>query len=506
MKILSAQQTRDWDAYTIQHEPIRSIDLMERAAAAFVQYSLPLLPKKGKVLIFAGPGNNGGDALAIARLLMRQEEATLDIEVYALKIGAPSSDFQINAARLPLTLGMIAEEEPFPAIRKSDWVIDGLFGSGLSRPAGQLAGKLIEHINACTANIIAIDIASGLYGDTATPQGGAIIEPRHTIAFQAPVLAFMAAECERYTGHWHIADIRLLAEGIASTPSLHYYTTPSSLPPLLPRPKFGHKGTFGHALILAGSYGKLGAAYLAALATLRSGIGLLTTHLPKEGYQFMQLSLPEAMCSVDTDHYCLTNIPDIASFDAIGIGPGIGQAEVTKQALQVLLQVCKKQNKPLVVDADGINIIGANRYLLELLPPNIVFTPHPKEFERLVGKKAHHSFERWQQLQEFCQKWHATVILKGAHTAVGLPNGQVHFNSTGNPNMATAGSGDVLAGVITSLLAQGYDCAAASILGVYAHGLAGDIAHQQIGGNGLIASDIANAIPKAWGQIQYSNH
>ena len=502
MKILTAKQTRDWDAYTIKHEPIASIELMERASQAFVIHALPLIPQEGRVVILAGPGNNGGDALAIGRMLRKQRHY-LQLEVYALDLGGNfSTDFQVNEGRLSIEVGYLRSEQDFPKLSAHDWVIDGVFGSGLSRPASGLPGQLIEHVNQSEARIISIDIASGLYGDAPTPDGGSIMRPRHTITFQSPALALLAPENESCTGTLHIADIGLLPEGAEQANSPYRYTQADQLPAPRVRPKFGHKGTFGHALLVAGSYGKLGAAYLASLATLRMGAGLLTVHLPQEGNLFMQISLPEAMCSFDPHSEVFSHCPEIDQYQAIGVGPGLGKSPDTKKAFRALLKECKRQNKPTLIDADAINMIGEDRELLEYLPKQTVLTPHPKEFERLVGEKAGNSFERWEQLRAFCQKYHTTVTLKGAHTAVGLPSGEVHFNTTGTPNMATAGSGDVLSGVVTSLLAQGYSPKDAAILGVYVHGKAGEIGDLSVGGNGLLASEIANELPHAWEELE----
>lgn len=256
------------------------------------------------------------------------------------------------------------------------------------------------------------------------------------------------------------------------------------------RERLSHKGNYGHAIIFAGSYGKMGAAVLASKACLRSGAGLLTANVPKCGYEIIQIAVPESMCLTDENYLLLTTLPDISMFDAVGIGPGIGQDELTVQLLE---QVLLNAKEGLVIDADGLNIISSHPHLLEILPPNAILTPHIKEFDRLVGT-TQDKMERFKKQKAFCMRYNCVVILKDACTSICNSNGTLYFNTSGNPGMATGGSGDVLTGIVTGLLAQGYDSLLAALIGVYFHGVAGDLAAGDKGYNALIASDIVDRL------------
>ena len=262
--------------------------------------------------------------------------------------------------------------------------------------------------------------------------------------------------------------------------------------------RFSHKGNFGHALLIAGSRGMMGASILSSRAALRSGVGLLTVHVPKTGNDILQGAVHEAMTSIDIHENYFSSIPDTLNYSAIGIGPGIGKDPKTVAAFHELL---KAYHKPMVIDADALNILAANRELITCIYPQSILTPHPKEFERLVGMWMN-DFERLEKLQKLSLSTKSAVILKGAFTSIALPDGKVYFNSTGNPGMATGGSGDVLTGILTGLLAQGYSFDTAAILGVYLHGLAGDLAIQELDMNSLIASDLIDFLPKAFRNLQ----
>jgi NAD(P)H-hydrate epimerase len=286
---------------------------------------------------------------------------------------------------------------------------------------------------------------------------------------------------------------------IEQTPSGYRYLTSSYISEKIKkRTKFSHKGTYGHALLVAGSYGKMGAAILAARASLRSGVGLLTCHIPQKGYNIMQISVPEAMVSADASETVFSEIPKLDAYSAVGAGPGLGMNSITQQSLRSLLEMSPAK---LVLDADALNILSENKEWLELLPPNTILTPHPKEFERLAGTTAN-SFVRLQKQLEFSKKYKAIVVLKGAHTAITTPESRVYFNSTGNPGMATAGSGDVLTGIILGLLAQNYSAEDAAVIGVFVHGLAGDLAKAELGEISLVAGDITTWLGKAFMQFE----
>ncbi|MEL6720260.1 MAG: NAD(P)H-hydrate epimerase, partial [Bacteroidota bacterium] len=373
-KILSAQQTRELDQYTIKNEPIASIDLMERASKAFTVAFCSLFPSsEQKVIVLCGVGNNGGDGFAIARIL---EERQYEIAViHALVSEQLSIDCQKNKERLSADIEVIElrEGDTFPIIQDDAILVDSFFGSGLNRPVEGYWGKLIQHINLSQATKIAVDIPSGLFADRVS--SGNIIHANHTISFQLPKLAFFLAENDLHIGKWNIVDIGLSQKGIVQTASSTYQIDDTSISRLLKkRGKHDHKGTFGHALLIAGSYGKMGAAILSAKAILRVGAGLASVYVPKCGYQIMQISLPEAMVLTDRNEYLISQIPDGFTYKAIGIGPGLGTDPLTVQAVEDLL---KKAEKPLVIDADALNIIAKQSDFFKIIPKNSILTPHP---------------------------------------------------------------------------------------------------------------------------------
>lgn len=499
MKIFSATQIRQADSYTIEHEPIASIDLMERASVAFCQKFTTLYTAQNQhVLIFCGTGNNGGDGLAIARILA-QNSYRVKVSVLG-NVATATVDFLENFKRLPHSIlnTSITAHADFPLLSDHEIIIDALFGSGLNRPIEGLAADLIHHINVSGASIVSIDIASGLFADKHTP-GSAIVQPDQTITFQLPKLAFFLPENDRYVGAWHVVDIGLNQEFINNQATSHFFLQKEDVAPLLPvRKKFGHKGDFGRLLLVAGGQGKMGAAVLAARAALRSGVGLLYAHSPKVGRDVLQVSVPEAMVMEDGNDAVITAISAWQQMDAIAIGPGIGTQAETIQALQQLIKVWKK---PLVLDADAINCLALQPDLLKELPNDSILTPHPGEFRRLVGDWTD-DFHRLELLCSFCQKHQVNMVLKGAHSAICDSCGNVYFNSTGNPGMATGGSGDVLTGILGALLAQGLTPSEALRLGVYIHGLAGDIGANALGEISLAASDIIDSLPQAFAQLK----
>lgn len=495
MKIFSASQVRDLDKYTIENLPITSIDLMEKASKAFVNQYTDLYPVNRPVFVVAGTGNNGGDGLAVARLL---KEKGFEVQALVVRSGNKSSkDFSTNQERLQnlVAVNEITRAADFPQLPSNAIVIDALFGSGLSRPVEGLQADVILKINQQNLAVVAIDIASGLMSD-APSEGEAIVLVQHTISFQLPKLAFFMPENEPYVGNWHVVNIELMREKIEQTETDYQLVLAERLKDYLPkRKKHSHKGHFGSVLMIMGSKGKMGAAVLSARACLKTGCGLLTVHVPNCGYSIMQTSLPEAMTLVDSNDIMFTDVPDLSKFNTLGIGPGLGTAEYTLDAYAKVLNEVKEM--PLVIDADGLNLLAKRQELLSLLPANTILTPHPKEFERMAGA-SRNSFERLKLLQEFAMKHQVIVVLKGAYTSIATPAGQVYFNSTGNPGMATAGSGDVLTGVITSLLAQVKDAEKAAVLGVYLHGMAGDLAADKQGQETLVASDIIENLGAAF--------
>lgn len=498
MKLFTCSQIAGIDKQTIQLEPIASIDLMERASLKIADWLVQYIDHKKPVYLFAGPGNNGGDAFAVARMLAWNK---LNCTVFLCGFGRElKGDPAINWQRLEeqnlVCLKKINTDEDIPDISPETIIIDGLFGSGLNKPLEGLAARIVLHINQSGATVISIDIPSGLFGeDNSKNNLSVIVRANFTLTFQFPKLSFFFPENEQFVGEWKVLPIGLHSEAISQTESNMYFLNSEFISEKIKkRNKFSHKGTYGHALLIAGSYGKMGAAVLASKACLRAGSGLLTTHIPKKGYEIMQISVPEAMISIDLSHNIFSEIPELTAYSAIGVGPGLGKNEETKKAVKKLLQA---KVQKLVVDADALNILSENRELLNLLPEMSVLTPHPKEFERLAGTSAN-SYDRLQKQLQFSQKYKVIVVLKGAYTCITFPDGKVYFNSTGNPGMATAGSGDVLTGVIAGLLAQNYSAGDATLAGVYIHGLAGDLAKEIIGETALIAGDIINHLGEAF--------
>lgn len=494
MKIFTTSQTRALDAFTIEYEPISSIALMERASAAICDWLLTFFQVPVSLKVFAGAGNNGGDALAVARLLAL---CGFEAEVFLLNPnGKLSADCETNKEHLlkqnRLRFTEITQESDFPYIEESDWVLDGLFGSGLNRALDGIAAQLVQHINASSANIIAIDIPSGLFGEDNTQnQSLNIIRAKISLSLQFPKLAFLFPENEDYVGEWHVLDIGLHPEAIHRTLSPYFFTQKEDLPSIKIRSRFSHKGHFGHALFIGGSYGKMGAAVLASRACLKTGVGLLSVHCPECGVNILQTALPEAMCIPDKEHSFVSYAPEnLTPYAAIGLGCGMGQEPASAKVLKYILE---SVTCPIVLDADAINMLSQHPEYLAFVPKNTIITPHPKEFERLCGKTASR-FAQIELAREFSKKHTIFVLLKGAYTAVICPDGEVHFNSTGNPGMATAGSGDVLCGIILSLLAQGYEPKEAAILAAFLHGQAGDEAAKKLGQASVIAGDIINEI------------
>lgn len=491
MKILKTIQVKEADCFTIENEPISSIDLMERAATNAYRWIKSKFLYEQNFVIFAGPGNNGGDGLVIARKL---KEIGKNVLIYIVEFSNNfSEDFKTNYERLnkgEIEIKHIKTIEDFPNLFEHFIVIDAIFGSGLTRQITGFAGEVIEKINnIIDKTIIAIDIPSGLFGEQnylLKPQ--IIIKADFTLSFEFPFLSFMFPENQDYVGTLELIPIGISKEFIKNAETDYYLIEYSEVTSkIYKRPKYSHKGNYGHGLLVAGTYGKMGAAVLAAKAAHRSGIGLLTAHVAKKNVNIMQISSSETMLSIDENKKISTKIKNLEKYNAIGIGPAIGFDKKTVKLLKKLF-ISQKQ-KPFVIDADAITILSENKDLLKILPKNSILTPHPKEFSRLIGETKN-DFERLNIQREFSKKFKTTIILKGANSSISTPEGKVYFNPTGNPGMATGGSGDVLTGILLGLLAQGYIAEDAAIIGTFFHGLAADTAVEEIGQNALIASDI----------------
>ncbi len=503
-KIFSVEQIREADAYTIKNEPIASIKLMERASIQCVKWLENNLARQDEIYIFCGPGNNGGDGLAIARLMADKGYV---VKAIVLRFTDKYSvDFKTNYERLlkqaQSEVIELKSMKDFPIVSKGSFIIDAIFGSGLSKAAKGLVGDVIDKINELDCITIAIDMPSGLFADkSSVNEKVSIIKADYTLTIQFPKLAFLYAENDQFVGKWEVISIGLSSEFINKEKATNFVINKNDCRDVFKkRAKFSHKGNYGHALLVAGSLGKVGAAVLASKACLRSGVGLLTTHIPQIGNKILQIAVPETMLSLGRFENYFSNVPNLSAYSAIGVGPGIGTEEQTQNSLKVLIQNSKV---PIVFDADALNILAENKTWLAFLPKGCIITPHQKEFERLAGKSAN-DFERASMVKAFAIKYGLVVVLKGAYTQIATPLGDCFFNNSGNPGMATAGSGDVLTGIILGLLAQGYSSVHAAIIGVCVHGYAGDRAAKKIGQTSMIAGDLVNNLGKAFKKLEKS--
>lgn len=502
IKIFPTIQLKELDAYTIENEPVSSIDLMERASRVLARAMSERWSAETPFTVFAGPGNNGGDALAVSRLLA---ERGCRVEVYLFNTkGALSPDCETNKERLAGVAGIdfheITTQFVPPVLTAEHVVVDGLFGSGLNKPLSGGFAAVVKYINTSPATVVAIDVPSGLMGEDNTYNIQAnIIRADLTLSLQLPKLAFLFAENAPFVGEWQLLDIGLSEEAIEEKETDFALTEHEDVASMLkPRGKFAHKGNFGRALLIAGSQGMAGASVLAARACLRSGVGLLTVHIPFCNNFIVQTSVPEAMTEIDINDVRFSCATDTDDYQAVGIGPGLGKAGDTEAALLEQIESCQT---PMVVDADALNLLGEHRSYIGRLPKGSILTPHPKELERLVGK-CQNSYERLTKARELARSAGVHILLKGAYSVVIAPSGKCWFNPTGNPGMATGGSGDVLTGVVLALLAQGYDAETAARMAAYVHGLAGDIACKKHGVMGMTAGDIVTCLPPAWRMLE----
>lgn len=500
MKIFTAQQIHELDKYTIEHEPIESINLMERAATAMANEIRSLFTNKTPFVVFAGPGNNGGDALAIARILAKDN---YDVRVYLFNITGHSlsDDCETNRKRLEECKSIknfteVRQEFDPPQLTADIVVIDGLFGSGLNKTLAGGFASLVKYINASQAKVISIDIPSGLMPEDNTYNVRAnMIRADITLTLQQKKLSFFFAENQQITGKVRTLDIGLSKKGMEEASTAYNIMEESDIcSRLLTRNDFAHKGQMGNALLVAGSAGMSGAAILAARACYRSGAGKVSIRTPRQNASILQTAVPEAIVRVDSNEYFFSEPIDTEMYDALGIGPGIGQTNET--AIALIAQIRGAQC-PIVADADALNILGNRKAWMQQLPKGVIMTPHPKEFDRMQGNSTN-SYERLQKARDLANRIQGYVILKGHYSALCMPDGNVEFCPTGNAGMATAGSGDVLTGIITGLLARGYKQPDAAAIGMYVHGLAGDIAAENVGMESLMASDIIDCLPQAF--------
>ena len=503
MKIFSREQLALIDRRTITEEPVSEIDLMERASKALADWLVTYYAPSTKIAVFAGPGNNGGDALAVARIL---SGLNYSIDLYLPALGHKRSEAsQINLERLKemskIPVIELNDQTEFPSLTHYNLLLDGLYGSGLNRPLEGYAALVIDWINQSGIEVVAIDLPSGLLCDENLYNFGSIIRATYTLTLQFPKLSLFFRENEPYFGNWEVISIGLSEKAIDETKTNLFFLDQESVSPILKRRKiFSHKGSYGHGLLLSGSKGKFGAAQLAAKGALRAGLGLLTTHLPESAGLILQIAVPESMISLDPGKDFITELPDLTKYTALAAGPGIGTKIETHD---VVRQLIEQSNVSLVLDADALNILAENPAWLKKLSPDTILTPHPVEFDRLSGIVMKTEEERFVMAEEFVRSYGVILILKGAYTRLFFPDGTVCFNSTGNPGMATGGSGDVLTGILLGLLCQGYSTREAALLGVFLHGRSADLRVESSSEESLIASEIADYLGDAFASLKW---
>lgn len=497
MKIFSAEQLYEADKTTVETQQITSEALMERAGTQIFQWLHQRL--KGvpvPIRIFCGIGDNGGDGLAVGRLLI---EHGYNVIVYVVNCSDKrSKNFLLNYDKIKNATKkwpvLMKGEDDFPEITNEDIIVDAIFGIGLNRCPGGWVKKLIQYLNESKAFKLAIDIPSGLYSNLPIEDKDAVLKANHTLTFQAPKLSFFLPETAGFVSNFDVLDIGLDLDFLRNTePLAQLISKPEAQRFYQSREKFGHKGTYGHALIVAGSYGKMGAAVLSTTAAFRIGAGMVTAFVPKCGYTILQTTILEAMVITDKEEELISDISFDFEPSAIGIGMGLGKNKATVAALK---KIFKESTIPFVIDADALNNISENKELLKLLPKNSVLTPHPGELKRLIGEWKN-DYDKLEKVKKFSNKYEVVVIIKGAYS-ITVYGDKMYINTTGNPGMATAGSGDALSGIITGLLSQGYDPLLASVFGVYMHGLAGDIASEQMGYEAIMAGDIIDNLAEAY--------
>ena len=501
MKILDSSQIYKADQATLESDNINSLELMERVGKLCFDWIIEsIIPERNTIFnIFCGVGNNGGDGLVIARYLLSQGYKVSTFIVNFSKKRTP--DFLENLERLKLLKCrpvFLNDLDDLPHISQDSFVIDAIFGLGLKRPPEGIAKRVIQHINNSKAYILAIDFPSGFYADTPIEENQAVVKAHHTLTFQNPKIAFLLPDNQNYTKTWEVLSIGLNQDFINTLPSVYNLTLQQDILDFYKeRSTFSHKGTYGHALLIGGSYGKMGAMVLSAKAANVIGSGLVTTLIPKCGYIILQTSVPEAMTITSGENTISSYKNDVKS-NAIGIGMGMGLKNETQEAF---CDFVTKTKTKLVLDADALNCLALNKKVLDNLPKNTILTPHPKELERLIGSWQN-DYEKLEKVKEFSKKHKLIVVVKGAFTMI-VRNDECYFNSTGNPALATGGSGDVLTGIITGLLAQNYTALQAAIMGVYLHGSTADIAvEEDLTLESFVASDIINYLPKAFIALQ----
>ncbi len=498
MKIFTTENIRNIDRFTIEEEGVSSMELIHRVAEGVVNEILSRWSPSKPTMVFAGAGNNGADALIVAKLLI---EAGFSPHVVLINVKGDSLSRDCRAAREELLrMGDVAMTEivhtsHIPTLTADHLVIDGLFGTGLRNPLEGGYMAMARYINESGATVVSIDIPSGLYSDwNARVLARNVVHADLTVTVQFPRLAFFLSDNAELVGKWKVVDIGLSRKAIEQTPTKYFLIERDDVRRVLKRrPDFCSKADFGHALLFTGCYGMMGAAVLAARGALRAGVGKLTVHSARCGFPVLQSAVPEALFLPDRNEHVISDMTPRFNYSAVGVGPGIGTNDATKGAVETLIKTVKR---PLVIDADALNIIARTPALIDHLTPGSILTPHAGEFDRIFGSQIS-AETRLLKALEVAHKYKLIIVLKGHYSATVRPDGKVFFNSTGSSAMATGGSGDVLTGIITSLLAQGYKSEIAATAGVYIHGLAGDLAAHAEGEYGTSAGDIAANVGKA---------
>ena len=497
MKILTAAQIREIDSKTIACENISSLELMERASKAFFDwFTANFTDKNLSVSVFSGTGNNGGDGLVVARMLHKSGyKVNVFIVEYSKRYSEDCAYNVLRAETENISIKKIGSIADIPSLFDWDVIIDAIFGTGINREITGIARKVIEYINKSKKRVISIDLPSGLSIERKTHFA---VHASDTVTMQIPKLALYLPDNKNYTGEIHQVNIGLNEEAIADAETCSYFVTKQDIKALLkPLGKFAHKGTQGHSLIIGGSIGKMGAVCLASKAALKTGCGLVTAFVPKCGIAVLQSAFPEGMVIGDRNNTHISEIDFSIHPDAVGVGVGMGQNDITRQAFHDFLQ---KNTCPLVIDADALNILSQNPDWLRLLPPKSVLTPHSKELSRLIGEWCE-DYNKIEKTRVFAKKHQLIVVLKGAYSMI-IDSEHLFVNSSGTPALATAGSGDVLTGIITGLIAQGYEPIDAAKLGVYLHGLTANLTADSINPRSFTASDIIENIGSAYFEIE----
>ncbi len=492
MILPDVQQLRAWDKATLEEQQISSLQLMERAAIQCTDWIAERYLPQQKICVVCRKGNNGGDGVAIARLLYQQG---YPVEVYMADWDEKrSKDFEANLDRLQQTdvnITFLKTEKDFSVINNDSLIVEALFGFGLNRKLEGLYELLIRYINESNTKVISIDVPAGLFTDTSS-KGNTIINATATLTFETLKLCFLMPENASYFGEVYVLPIGL-SKAFGQTVQTKYYLTDLSLASSLyqPRKKFSHKGTYGHALLVAGNEGKMGAAVMCVASCLRSGVGLLTCSVPPNDFPILHTALPEAMVTERDEEM------DVSPYAVIGIGPGLGKEKDTANLLHALLKHFKK---PIVIDADALNLLSENREWFSEVPESSVLTPHPKEFERLFGE-TESDFAKAEKAIAAAKQYKVVIVLKGTYTLV-TDGEKNYFNSSGNNGMATGGSGDILTGLITGLIAQKYEPFEAAVVGVYVHGLAADLCLEDQSYESLLPMDVVGKFGAAFKQLQ----